>query len=168
MMHHTQHKERQDTMYNGRHSPLTPPAIGIYDNAFSEFSCKLAQTPDRNSFTKEEFINMSDFLHASVKYYESEGQRLTALQPYFNKALAREGVLKETTLYLGSKNVKPDGCHTVDCSGPGRIGTASAVNLLVKGKSEGSLVDPMSQAECCYIAIYCSEEVCSFMVSASS
>lgn len=154
--------DRVDAIYNGRPSPLTPPPIAIYHEVFAKFTQEVEENPDVDNFNADELRIASNFLYASAEFFGNEDSRGAALQPFLSRALARPQVLTETPINLGSKIIKPDGVHRTPCIGLDRDGKVSGTCLITEKKNEVGTVgcDPMSQAECCIIAIYCSKEVC--------
>lgn len=146
-------------MYNGRLAALTPPPIAIYDVAFAEFTLEFAETPQPDSFSSEEFNQASNFLAISEKYYVDEAHRLDALQPLLCNALNRNNVIRETGLTLGSKTLKPNGFNSVSCKQLDKSGATTAIDLFMEGKIFGGSGDAITQGECYFVAVYCSEEV---------
>lgn len=104
---------------------------------------------DRVSLSHDELDGALTIVTASSVYHDNEVVRLEALRTAFRNLVCR--------LYYHQKEVKPDG--SVYCSDRRTHNIVVAVVEGENGINEGGS-GPLSQAECIYVALYTSPEVC--------
>ena len=155
---------RKDAIYNGRPPHLQPTPIAIYHEVFAKFTLEVAKVPDADELSTDELRMASSFLHALAEFYKSEGLRAAALAPSLSYLLSRDLVLTETSIHMESGTIRPDGVHRTACIGLDPLRRVIATSLIVEKKNEVGTAgcDPMSQAECAIVAIYCSQDACLF------
>lgn len=150
-----QSTSRLDAVYNYRPLALAPCPIIIYSSAFTRFISDMAVNSDGVSFSHDELDNALTIVTASSMYYDSETNRMEALCTAFGNVVS-PGFLEPRTLRYHDKEAEPDG--SVYCS---HRSTHNIVIAVVEGKNETGEgdIDPLSQAECVYVALYTSPEV---------
>lgn len=155
ILRNLQSLSRPDAVYNCRPWELAPCPITIYSSAFAQFMSDMAVNLDGVSFSHDELDNALTIVTASSMHYGSKTNRMEALRTAFGNLVSPD-FLEPRTLRYHDKEAEPDG--SVYCSGRSKHSIGIAV---VEGKNEigEGGIDPLSHAECVYVAKYTSREV---------
>ena len=154
----TQTSSHLDAIYNYRPLHLAPPPIMIYHPAFARFAQSMSQPADHNiQYTPAEVQTAREFIELSSKLYVDESSRQRAIKAALSDAVGI-GILDSTSLNCSSGRFQPDGVIRTDTSFKGfrPVVTISEV----KNEIGTGSCDPRAQAECAYVAVYASFEVC--------
>ncbi|TFK51424.1 hypothetical protein OE88DRAFT_1659438 [Heliocybe sulcata] len=143
---------RNDAVHNYRPADLVPPVITIYHRAFSTFLQIMEQELD---FTPGELDFAQEFIREAVKFHPSEGVRWDSLT-------AVDGAVDPHT--IGLRNLDYGAISRFISDGvafshqaPNGFKTAVCITELTNEIGEGKC-DPITKAECTYVAIYSSDE----------
>ena len=145
---------RADVVYNFRPLHLSTPPVTIYHPVFARF---LHLMEDEQAFTSEELDYAYNFVDAANMIYQSEYARGAALAEVTARAVHPQMMLQKM-LELKSQKLQLDGAV---CAGKASNGF-DIISVITEMKNEigDGNRDPLAQAECAYVTIYCSEDVC--------
>ena len=130
----------------------------IYHPAFARFAQSMSQPADRNiQYTPAEVQTAREFIQLSSKFYVDESSRQRAIKAALSNAVGF-GILDSTSLKYSSGRLQLDGVIRTDTSIEGfrPVVTVTEVNNEI---GTGGC-DPRAQAECAYVAVYTSFDVC--------
>lgn len=155
-----QDSTRIDAVHNGRPLRVFPTCIAIYHPVFTQFANDVA-APDL-PVAQEELIPARNLIAVSSEFYKNQSDRHFSMAKILEQMLKREVLPYESTFRTGKSYCKPGGHRRTKClkhSGHGRI--VWAFDLLVEWTldyGEGAR-NPVSQAECVYVALCSTDEV---------
>lgn len=155
----TQHSRRPDVLHNFRPLELSTPPVTIYHPVFALFLRLIKEEPQK--FTPEELDRAQCFITAATDIYQTEEKRIDALTDMV-RAVHTQVLLKKTFQFTSQKLI-PDGA-VCTAEAPNGFETVSAIIEVTNEIGDGNC-DPLAQAECAYIAIYSSTEVCGWRPS---
>lgn len=149
-----------DAVYNGRPLSLLPTPIVLYHPVFAQFTRDLSS--DLHC-TSQELVAARNLIAISSQFFKLELDRQNEMAEVLRTMFGKRGVvLHETTFSTSRSTCKSDGHHSAECWNQSRNGqTPEAFDLLVQWKpdfGEGTC-NPMSQAECVYVALCSTDTV---------
>ncbi|KZT18890.1 hypothetical protein NEOLEDRAFT_1142814 [Neolentinus lepideus HHB14362 ss-1] len=147
----TQRAGRADAVYNYRPLSLTPLPITIYHPVFAKF---LQIMEEDTVLMHDELAHALTFIGQAVKLYKNETKRMEQLSAM--KAGVHQSILGITGLTFESGDFNPDGV-VFSAQTPDQFKTILCITEVRNEIGEGGS-DPISQAECAYVAVYSSDE----------
>ena len=160
---HTQTKDQQDAVYNGRPIQLTAPPLSIYHPVFATFKQQMAEPLDRKTFSDTELRNAHQLIVDSVAFYVDEKARIFKIQESLNVLVSPE-LLWNTEIPFGQRTFKPDGMMRCTCEKFPSCETGAYEFTEVKNGIGEAHSDPIHQAQCDYVAYYSDKAVLFFLL----
>jgi hypothetical protein len=149
----TQKINKKDAILNFRPVWLTSPPVAVHHSVFAKFVQMMVDDETNMAIGSAQLEKALEFVLAAAEYYEDETQRAAALRPFLQDALP----ISHELFSFESQKLTPDHCRS-----SGTIHFFPVLSALLELRNEvgegGS--NPLVQAECDYVAVSCSEEVC--------
>ncbi|KIK52320.1 hypothetical protein GYMLUDRAFT_64339 [Collybiopsis luxurians FD-317 M1] len=152
----TQVKERPDAAYNYRPPELAPPPLSIYHPVFARFRREMATPTEGLDFTDKELERASLIIDVSLRHYSNELQRREALRKVF--LFYQKSFWQGCSIGINDTHMDPDGAleYFLEFSLPILY---TMLGELKNGGGDGGC-DPSDQAQCAYIKLISSKQVC--------
>ncbi|EKM53157.1 uncharacterized protein PHACADRAFT_210864 [Phanerochaete carnosa HHB-10118-sp] len=151
----TQDTKRPDYVYKSRPLELSGPPTQVYHPAFATF---LRMMRDPQQVSHEECGWALEYIDKSSRYYATEDDRKREMVTMTTAVHSR--ILDTLEFSLApSRKFRPDGVIQTSRRPPGlKMSPVLCIHEIKNEIGEGGS-DPFAQAECCYVAIYCSDEI---------